>query len=417
MMSKKVVAGIAIGIAVVLIVGTAMPLVVAKPEELLVHSGAGLSETMDVLSKKFEDEYGIKVTVNYGGAASLLTQMELKREGDIFIPGGRHTFNRAKEKGFIEGQEEFVAYHIPVIGVPKGNPANITCLEDLAKPGVKVALGDPKSVPIGKKAERILKKNGIYEEVMKNVVSLEGEEPMIVKDVRVGDVDAGIFWRSSIIGTRKFIEIIEIPKEKNAIDVIPIGVLIFSKDKEAARKFMDFVVSEKGVWESNGYVTYPNEKYGLVEGAPTPTPAISPEATPTPTLMPTVTPQGDFSIRVEPKHVDIKPGDSITFELTISPIGEFDAPIELNISITAPLYNKTYSLPTQYPPYPKTYTYTVNIPEDVPPCTARGIITATGGGKTHTDIATVKIPGFEAISAIAGLLAVAYLLMREMRQR
>ena len=298
MMSKKVVAGIAIGIVAVLIAGTVMPLVVAKPEELLVHSGAGLSETMDVLSKKFEDEYGIRVTVNYGGAGSLLTQMELKREGDIFIPGGRHTFNRAKEKGFTEGQEKFVAYHIPVIGVPKGNPANITCLEDLKKPGVKVALGDPNAVPIGKKAEKILKKNGIYEEVMKNVVSLEGEEPFIVKDVRVGDVDAGIFWRSSIIASKKYIEIIEIPKEKNAIDVIPIDVLIFSQDKEAARKFMDFVVSEKGVWESNGYVTYPNEKYGLIEGAPTPAPtatptpapAMSPEVTPTPSPSPTPTP-------------------------------------------------------------------------------------------------------------------------------
>ena len=292
MMTKKVVAGIAIGIAAVLIAAVTMPLVVAKPEELLVHSGAGLSETMDVLSKKFEDEYGIRVTVNYGGAASLLTQMELKREGDIFIPGGRHTFNRAKEKGFTEGQEKFVAYHIPVIGVPKGNPANITCLEDLKKPGVKVALGDPNAVPIGKKAEKILKKNGIYEEVMKNVVSLEGEEPMIVKDVRVGDVDAGIFWRSSIIASKKYIEIIEIPKEKNAIDVIPIDVLIFSQDKEAARKFMDFVLSEKGVWESNGYVTYPNEKYGLVEGAPTPTPtpAASPEVTLTPSPSPMLTP-------------------------------------------------------------------------------------------------------------------------------
>ena len=258
-------------------------------EELIVYSGAGLSETMDILAKKFEEEYGIKVTVVYGGAASLLSQIELKREGDVFIPGGRHTFNLAKEKGLTEGNEKFVAYHIPVIGVPKGNPANITCLEDLAKPGVRVALGDPKAVPIGKKAVEILKKNGIYEEVMKNVVSLEAEEPMIVKDVTMRVADAGIFWRSSIVGAEKYIEIIEIPKEKNAIDVIPIDVLVFSKNKEAAHKFVDFVVSQKEVWEANGYITYPNEKYGLVETelttqittvSPTTSPKTSPESTP-----------------------------------------------------------------------------------------------------------------------------------------
>jgi hypothetical protein len=148
----------------------------------------------------------------------------------------------------------------------------------------------------------------------------------------------------------------------------------------------------------------------------TPTLALTPSPSLTPTPMPTLTPavtRGDFSIIIDPKHVDVKPSDSITFKFTISSIGEFDAPIELNLSVKAPLYNKTYSLPTQYPPYPKTYTYIVDIPEDVPPCTAEGIVTATGGGKTHTDAATVKIPRFEAVFAVAGLLIVAYLLRRK----
>ena len=130
------------------------------------------------------------------------------------------------------------------------------------------------------------------------------------------------------------------------------------------------------------------------------------------TITPAVTYKGDFSIMIDPKHVNVKLGDSITYKFTISSIGEFDAPVELNLNIKAPLYDRTYSLPTQYPPYPKTYMYTVDIPKNVPPCTATGIITATGGGKTHTDVATIKIPGFEIVFAIVGLLAVAYILRK-----
>ena len=130
-------------------------------------------------------------------------------------------------------------------------------------------------------------------------------------------------------------------------------------------------------------------------------------------ITPTVTPMADFSITVDPTHVNVKPGDSITFKITMAPIGDFDAPIELNLSIKAPRYNKTYSLPTQYPPFPKTYSYILNIPENAAHCTVEGTVTATGGGKTHAGVVTVKIPGFEAVFAIAVLLAVAYLVLRK----
>ena len=119
----------------------------------------------------------------------------------------------------------------------------------------------------------------------------------------------------------------------------------------------------------------------------------------------------DFSITIEPKYVEVKTGDSITYEFTISSTADFNAPVELSLRTKAPLYNETFLLPTQYPPYPKTYTYTVTIPENVPPCTAEGIITATGGGKTHTDVATVKIPGFEGLFAIF-VITISYLLRK-----
>ena len=119
----------------------------------------------------------------------------------------------------------------------------------------------------------------------------------------------------------------------------------------------------------------------------------------------------DFAITIEPKYVEVKTGDSITYEFTISSTADFNAPVELSLRTKAPLYNETFLLPTQYPPYPKTYTYTVTIPENVPPCTAEGIITATGGGKTHTDVATVKIPGFEGLFAIF-VITISYLLRK-----
>jgi molybdate transport system substrate-binding protein len=233
-----------------------------KAEELMVYSGAGLAETMNILGTKFEKEHGTKVKYNYAGSGHLLSQMEITQQGDVFIPGALFTFNKAKEKGFIEpDSEKLVAYHIPVIGVKKGNPANITSLDDLTKPGIKVALGDPKVVPIGRGAEKILKDAGIEDKV--NIVSRAAEEPQLVVWVSEGVVDAAIFWRSSLWELRDRIDIIEIPKEQNCIETIPIGVLTFSENKDTAQEFCDYVVSEEGkrIWAENGYVIYPNQEY------------------------------------------------------------------------------------------------------------------------------------------------------------
>ena len=39
--------------------------------------------------------------------------------------------------------------HIPVNAVLKGNPAHVALLENLAKPGVRIAPGDPKGLSMG----------------------------------------------------------------------------------------------------------------------------------------------------------------------------------------------------------------------------------------------------------------------------
>lgn len=145
------------------------------------------------------------------------------------------------------------------------------------------------------------------------------------------------------------------------------------------------------------------------------TPIPTPTPTPKPTISPTPRPRGDFSITIDPKYANVssRAGDSVTYTITISAWDEFDSPIKGSLTVTGPGFNEMYALPTQFPPYPKAYTYTIDIPSGTPPGTYMGTITATGGGITRTDSTTLEVPGFEAVFAIAGLLAVAYLIGRK----
>jgi molybdate transport system substrate-binding protein len=237
------------------ITGETIVSMINKSPSLLVYSGAGMRKPMDELGVLFEQKYGIKVTYNYAGSGHLLNQMEFAQQGDIYIPGAMYDFSIAREKGFID-YNKFAAYHIPVIAVPKGNPANITCLDDLAKPGVRVALGDPEACAIGRLGNKILEKNDIKDAVEDNTIVSGATVNALVAYVSRGEVDAAITWEESVLFAPDETSIIEIPKKDNIIETIPVGTLVFSKNKEYARQFVDFITSDEGgaIFEKYGFV-------------------------------------------------------------------------------------------------------------------------------------------------------------------
>ncbi|MEA1935848.1 MAG: molybdate ABC transporter substrate-binding protein, partial [Thermodesulfobacteriota bacterium] len=208
-------------------------------DTLLVYSGAGMRKPMDKIGAAFEKKYGVAVNYNYAGSNTLLSQIELTKQGDVYMPGATMYIDKAKEKGFVD-YERLVAYHIPVIAVPEGNAAKITNLTDLTRPGVRVILGDPKAAACGKIAKKILKKNKIYDEVQKNVIANTATVNELVVYICMGQTDASIIWKASLLGTEDKTDIIEIPKKQNCIKVIPIGRLTFSENKEMTKKFVDF---------------------------------------------------------------------------------------------------------------------------------------------------------------------------------
>ena len=231
-------------------------------DSLLVYSGAGMRKPMDKMAVAFEKKYGTPVTYNYAGSTTLLSQIALTKKGDCYMPGATLYIEKAKEKGFIDYQKP-VAYHIPVIAVPKGNPGKIKGLTDLAKPGIKVILGDPTVAACGKIAKKILEKNKIYNEVKKNIIAQTATANELVVYVCMGQADAIINWKASMLGTEDKVDIIEIPKKQNCIKVIPIGRLTFSQNKKIAKEFVELVTSSQGktIFENCGFTAYPNPKY------------------------------------------------------------------------------------------------------------------------------------------------------------
>jgi molybdate transport system substrate-binding protein len=232
-----------------------------EAKSLMVYSGAGMRKPMNEIGAVFQKRFGTEIHYNFAGSNALLSQMQLTRQGDAYMPGATMYIKIAAEKGLI-GHKIPIAYHIPVITVPKGNPAGVKGLKDLLRPDVKLVCGDPKAAAIGKITNKVLEKNGIKKAFWAKDVDTTATMNELIVYIAMGQADAAINWWDTVKSVEK-IEVIEIPKNQNLIKVIPIGVTTFSKQPAAARKFVDFCASEEGkaIFKKHGFITYPDPAY------------------------------------------------------------------------------------------------------------------------------------------------------------
>ncbi|MDT7897341.1 MAG: molybdate ABC transporter substrate-binding protein [Armatimonadota bacterium] len=212
---------------------------------LFIYAGAAFRPPLEEMGREFERRYGIPVRFNFTGSNCLLAQIILSRQGDLFLPGEAFYVQQAEKRGYVL-KSEVIGYFIPVILVRKGNPKGIRSLADLAKPGVKVGLGDPKACAIGEIGEAILRKNGLTKAVHKNVVLRAMTAPELANALRLGGIDACLNWDAiaNYPWVRPAVEVIPIPPEGNVITANPLAILKTTHNKAAAEKFLQFALTE-----------------------------------------------------------------------------------------------------------------------------------------------------------------------------
>ena len=230
-----------------------------EQEELIVYAGAAAAPVYREAAMLFETKYKVKVNLILGGSGSLLSSLEITRQGDIYIPGSPEYLLKANEKGivnFTESKPRIFAYLVPAIIVQKGNPHGIKELEDLSRPGLRVGIGDPETVCVGLYAVEILNNTGLLEKISTNIVTHAASCEVLANQIYIGALDAIIGWHIFYYWSPDKSEIIWINPEKiHKIGYIAGAVTSFTRNKELAEKFLDFLSSPEvqEIWRKYGY--------------------------------------------------------------------------------------------------------------------------------------------------------------------
>ena len=214
--------------------------------DIHLFAGAGLRQPTDVLIPRFEERTGHKIFVSYDGSGRLMACILASGLGDCFMPGAFFYIERLMEKDKVSSFHNVVA-HTAVIGVNRNASSRIRSLEDLAKPGISLALGDPQAMAFGKTARKILIKAQIEKEVQKNVVVQGATVKQLALYVARGDVDASIIGRADAFQFRDQILMLPIPEEYFQPETIAAAVLKSSPHPKVAAEFCAFLGSKESI--------------------------------------------------------------------------------------------------------------------------------------------------------------------------
>jgi len=235
----------------------------AKEKGLLFHAGLGqrmaLNEVKEVFEKREPD---IKVNYSYKGSGYFIADITRSKQGDLFMPGEEFYLLQAVERGFLTDynpQTDIPAYFVTAIITPKGNPANIKGIEDFARPGLRVGLGNPRACAIGIWHEKTFKKAGIWDKVQANATMSAKCIPELGNATQHKAIDATIVWTTTAVLYLRDVEIIPIEHQYRGIIRLPLGVLKFARYREEAQKLMDFILSEEGraIFHKHAYAVNP----------------------------------------------------------------------------------------------------------------------------------------------------------------
>lgn len=239
-----------------------------EQDTLFIYCAAGTRPAMQVIVDQYESEFGVGIEIQYQGSNTLLSQIEVARTGDLYIAADESYINMAIERGLVRESIPF-ARQRPVIAVQKGNPKNITSIDDLLKKDVSTAFGNPDQAAVGKVTRKLLRASKQWAQLEARIRAggvFKPTVPEVANDVKLGTVDAAIVWDATLNNYPE-LEGIRVPELDAGTADIMVGVLASTDQPPRALHFARYLAApEKGqrVLRSKGFETTPGDPWSDV---------------------------------------------------------------------------------------------------------------------------------------------------------
>lgn len=236
-----------------------------RPESqpsLTVFCAANLKKPVEAIAERYRKELGVEVSLTYAGSATLLSQLQVAKKGDLFIAADGDTLAAAKSKSLIR-EVLPIAVQRPVIGVAKGNPKGIKAVADLLREDVKLSLPDPGAASIGKVSKRLL--GAQWDALAKKASVTKPTVTEVAADVQLHAVDAALVWDATVPQFKE-LEAVDVPELSGHKEMASAAVLASCAQPQEALKFARYLAApDRGgqTFEALGFAPAGGDKWAV----------------------------------------------------------------------------------------------------------------------------------------------------------
>ena len=215
-----------------------------------VFAAASLTDVFTGLGNRLEEEDpSLDVRISFAGSSSLAGQLLQGAPADVFASADEAQMAKLADEGLIEDSDVFARNPL-MLAVPAADPegivrpegrAGIPSLSELITSDLTMAVCAPE-VPCGAAAAEVLDAAGLSDVPD----TYEDDVRAVLTKVQLGEVDAGLVYVSDVHSAGSSIRALAFSESSRAINAYPVGVLADAPNPEAARAFVDLVLSGVG---------------------------------------------------------------------------------------------------------------------------------------------------------------------------
>jgi len=226
----------------------------SKQNNLHVFSAGAVAPPIKKCAEEFTAKFGTEFEFTVGKAENLIEEIAETKEGDLLTCGSEYILDHAQLKGLVlKETRRSLGSRTSAILVQKGNPRKIKSMSDLAKEGVHV--GVSVSGCLTGVWDDLATKAGFAEQIRKNTAAYADGCGELMSFINKKKVDAILGWNAFKNLNMQTMDRIELPKDLQVHRSTAIGIITFSRNKDLAKKFIDFLVSDTGkkIYEEYGW--------------------------------------------------------------------------------------------------------------------------------------------------------------------
>ena len=238
--------------------------------QITFFAGAVNRRAVEPAIEAFEKREGVKVNTIYNGCGLLTAQMRAlhNNRGDGFPDSFM-----ACDVYYMDAVQDLFMSPVNisdteiVMVVPKGNPKEIVTLEDLTRPGIRVAIGQPRQCTIGTLTRRLLEDQDLETKLLQsgNIVTETTSSALLVPNIVTEAADVAVAYRVDAQAVTDQVDIVPI-NSPLAKAIQPFGISKQSRSKRLNARLFDTISAAKGNFVDQGFT------WRLVDGE---RPAIS----------------------------------------------------------------------------------------------------------------------------------------------